>query len=274
MEHLALTIFSFCVQAAIGIMVFVAVGKCLDKEKIYKNAVIAAAGLAIVGLIASLAHLGQPLSAANALLRFSTSWLSREIWLTGAFTGLTLLAALLLLVKPDTKGLIRGLTILAALIGVADIYAMAAIYYFASIPAWHHSAIFVEFYAVALSVGAVLFLILSPQAGETIRKIAAITAVAAIVVQVAAMVPYYVELGASANLAVQKSLSILSQLGLSLVVKWLFVLAGAGLLLFRFNGKAQEAARIYGAAALVLIGQLTGRYLFYAIMVVIRVGLN
>jgi len=39
--------------------------------------------LVLVALLASLAHLGRPLLALNALRNLSTSWLSREIFFSG-----------------------------------------------------------------------------------------------------------------------------------------------------------------------------------------------
>nr|WP_026198987.1 DmsC/YnfH family molybdoenzyme membrane anchor subunit [Desulfitobacterium hafniense] len=59
MEELALIIFTICVQAAVGLMVFTAVAKQLNKDGIFKTAVALAAGLAIVGLLASFLHLGH-----------------------------------------------------------------------------------------------------------------------------------------------------------------------------------------------------------------------
>lgn len=274
MDHLALTLFSICVQASVGIMLFAAIGKRLSKDGVFKAAVVTAAGLAVAGLAASLLHLGQPLHAANALLKFGTSWLSREIWLTGAFVGVTVVAALLILIKPMAKGAINALVAVGALIGLADVAAMAAIYNFTSVPAWQSGAIYVEFYAAAISMGALIFLALSLKEAANMKKIAAIAVAGAVVVQVAAMIIYYINLGASHSSAVQQSLAILSGMGLAMIVKWVFILTGAGLLLFPLKEKGQMLAGVLGAAALMFIGQIAGRYLFYAVMVISQVGLN
>lgn len=299
MEHLALTIFSICVQAAVGTMVFLALAKLVNKEAIFKTALVTAAGLAIVGLLASLLHLGQPLSALNALAKFGSSWLSREIWLTGAFTGLTVISALLMLFKPAAKSAINALVVIAGLIGLADVYIMASIYHFASVPAWQHGSIYVEFYAAAISMGAVLFLALSPNKAANMRKIAVLATGIAIACQVVAMIIYYIELGANSSLAARQSINLLSTMDLTMMIKWAFILVGAGLLLFPVKnqekvdaaiGKAAmetavageavagEAGNndggIYLAAAVLIIGQLLGRYLFYAVMVISRVGLS
>jgi anaerobic dimethyl sulfoxide reductase subunit C (anchor subunit) len=99
---MALLVFTIFVQAAIGVMAFVTIGKLVNKDDTYKSSILTSAGLSIVGLLASLMHLGRPFSAVNALARFGSSLLSREIWFTGAFAGLTIIIALLIVFKPST----------------------------------------------------------------------------------------------------------------------------------------------------------------------------
>ncbi|MEL1135700.1 DmsC/YnfH family molybdoenzyme membrane anchor subunit [Desulfitobacterium sp. THU1] len=292
MENLSLILFSICIQAAIGIMIFVALGKSLNKEGQFKPAIVTAAGLAIVGLLASLLHLGRPLAALNSLAHFGTSWLSREIWFTAIFTGLTVLAAVLILVKPTAKGAINVLAPLAAVVGLVDVYVMASIYNYASVPAWQHGSIYVEFYAAAISLGAILFLALSGKEAASLKKAASLTVGAAVALQVAAMVLYYIQLGTSDNLAAGQSLALLNSMSGVMAMKWLFILLGAGMLMFPvgIGGTKVSAGQaavevaattegalsttVYLAAALVVVGQIIGRYLFYAVMVINTVGLS
>lgn len=290
MEEMALIIFTIGIQAAVGLMVFAALANYLDKDRAFRVAVVSAAGLAVIGLLASFLHLGQPLRAVNALAHFATSWLSREIWLTSMFTGLTVITALLLLFKPASKSMIQVLMTLAAVLGLLDVYAMASVYTSTSVSAWNYGAVPVEFYTAALSIGAVLFLALGGTKASTIRRPAMIITGIAIVLQVASMVGYYIQLGASSSLAAQQSLSLLSNMNSAMVVKWLFILLGVGLLFFpvqksiSISNSGQAAAEIaaaatssttlYLAAALLVIGQIVGRYLFFAIMIVSRIGLS
>lgn len=289
MEELALIVFSIFLQAAIGIMVFAAIAKYLNKDGSFKTAVVTAAGLALIGLLASFLHLGQPLRAFNSLAHFATSWLSREIWFTGIFIGLTVLTALLLLFKPAYQGAIRVCLALAAVIGLADVYAMASVYTSSSIPAWNSGAIPLEFYAATLSMGAVLFLSLGGAEAGKVRRLAVLSTGVVVALQVAAMVIYYIQLGTSDSLAAQQSLTLLSSMSGVTIIKWLFILFGTGLLFFpvqkqfNVNGSGQAALEvaaagpaitgIYAAMALLIIGQLAGRYLFYTIMISSRVGL-
>ena len=275
-EHFALTLFSICIQAAVGIMLFVAVGRLMNKEGVFKNAVITAAGLGIIGMLASLLHLGRPLSAMNALFQFGSSWLSREIWFTAIFVGLTVVAAVLLYVKPQAAGAVTGLSAGAALVGLIDAFAMAKIYSSASVPVWQGAATTIEFYAAALSMGAMLFLVLSGKEAGKLKKIVALTVAAVVAVQVAVVVPYFISLGAGTGTALQASLMILGSLKTAVAIKWLFILAGAGLVLWLAKDELSKSVSgaVAGGAALILVGQVVGRYVFYAAMVVSGVGLT
>ncbi len=290
MGDIALIIFTICVQAAIGLMAFVAIAMLMNKADSYKAAIVTAAGLAVVGLLASLLHLGQPLSALNSLAKFGTSWLSREIWFTGTFTGLTLVCALLIFFKPTARSAVKALVPLAALIGLADVYVMASIYSFTSVPAWQHGSIYIEFYAATISMGAILFLLLN---NVKMYKITAFATGGAIVLQVTSMILYYIALGTSDNPAAQQSLALLNEMSLAMIIKWVFILVGAGLLLIPITanpavslsttqsaaetaatGKETVSYGLYAAATLLIIGQIAGRYLFYAVMIINRTGLN
>lgn len=276
MEGLALTIFSTCLQSAIGIMLFVAIGRFVNKDGVFKNAMIAAAGLGILGMLASLLHLGRPLSAMNALLQFGSSWLSREIWFTAMFIGLTVLSVILVYVKPQAKSIITGLAAAAALVGLVDIYMMASIYSYSSVPVWQSPATFVEFYATAISVGAMLFLVLSMKEAAKMRKALAIVVTAAVAIQVAVVVPTLVSLGSSTSAALQSSLAIMNEMMLATILKWLCICVGAGAVLWMAKEELSQKVSYtaLGGAILLLVGQVVGRYVFYAAMVVSGVGLS
>ncbi len=296
MEQITLLIFSICVQAAIGIIVFVAIAKLLNKEGTFKLPVVTAAGLAVIGLIASLLHLGRPLRALNSLMYFASSWLSREIWFTALFTGLTVIAALLILFKPDVKNAAKALIPIAAIFGLIDVYMMASVYHFASVPAWQSCTTYVEFYTTMISMGAVLFLVLGRSEATGMTKIAGITVGLAVAIQVVSMMIYYVGLGINPSLAAQQSLTLIANMSMALAINLIFILCGTGLILFSLGGtnkvvspgntaaletavttetvSAGSTGILALAAAALVIGLIVGRYLFYAMMVISRVGLN
>lgn len=299
MENVALLIFTFFVQAAIGIMIFVSIGKLLNKEAVFKLPVITAALLAVIGLLSSFLHLGRPLAAFHAAARFGSSWLSTEIWFTAVFTLLVVITAILIIFKPSAKSTINVLVPVSAVIGLIGVYVMASVYTSVSVPAWNSSATFIQFYAVMLSVGAVLFLVLGKNEAAILARTASVTACAAIGIQLVTMIIFYVKLGVNPSLAAQQSMSLLDSMSVNLICQWILILLGTGLLLFSLKGqknglsldKSLGSAAIETAAtvettvkshsrifflaiAVLIIGQIVGRYLFFAAMVVCRVGLS
>lgn len=273
MENLSLIIFSFCLQAAIGIMLFIAIGKTLNNEGVYKKAALAAAVLAVIGTLASLLHLGQPFMALNALRHISTSWLSREIWFSGVFTGCTVLAVFLLYYKPAVKSAITGLTVAAALIGLVDVAFMAATYSTTSVPAWQGAAAFLEFYAAAITIGGVVFLALSMNEAGALKKMITLTIPAVIIIQLASTVSHLISMSTSTSLAAQKSMLILSNMTPVILIQWVLLLVGAGLLLWLSKEDLSGKKAMRYSVALLVGGQIIAHYLFYAMMVGTQVGL-
>lgn len=273
MEHLSLLLFSICLQAAIGIMVFVAIAKFMDKEISLKKSIIAAAILGIIGLVASFTHLGSPAGAMNALREFGSSWLSREIWLTSIFLGFTALALIASLIKKEN--LVMPLALVAGVVGLIDVYAMASIYSTTSVPAWATSGTVIEFFAAAISMGAIWFMLLD---GAKLPKMTCAlvgAVILAVIVQVAFVVPSYIEMGATSSTALTASLAILDSMYGVMVLKWLCILVGAVFSAIAAQkmstGKAMPVA--FTACALIFVGQILGRYLFYAMEVATSVGL-
>jgi len=278
-EHLALTIFSICVQAAIGIIIFVAIAGLLNKGITFKKATITAAGLGIVGMFASLMHLGKPFSAIRALNQFGSSWLSREIWFTAIFVGLTIVMVVLIYARAQNKSAINGLAAAAALVGLIDVFFMAAIYSSSSVPFWQSAATYVEFYAAAISMGAILFLLLSiNEMAEMaiMKKIVALAVAVAVILQVAVVVPSLIVMSASSSTAVHSSLAILGNMAVAIALKWIFILTGALLLLWMLKDELSKLVTniVLSSTVLLLAGQIVGRYLFYAAMVVTGIGLS
>ncbi|SOB60408.1 DMSO reductase anchor subunit (DmsC) [Pseudodesulfovibrio profundus] len=94
--ELSLVIFTVLSQVAIGMTFMRALGTVSgpdegDAKKEWQMV----AGLMVVGMIASLFHLGHPEGAINAIAHLNKAWLSREVLFAGAFAGLAVLAAVL-----------------------------------------------------------------------------------------------------------------------------------------------------------------------------------
>lgn len=275
----ALLIFSFCMQAAIGIMLFMTLSHILYKGRNFKGAAATAAGLSVIGVLASLAHLGQPLAALNSLFNLGSSWLSREVLFNGMFMGVAVLYALVQWFKADASTLSAGLRWLGSGIGLIDIFAMGKLYTSASVPVWQGINTFVDFYATAIAAGAVLFLVVSMKELQNLdRKIFGYFVLAAVIVQAAVAIPYAINLGLGGP-AAQASAEILSGMSFIISIKWILVLGGAVILLLPTYQKSikvatQSSSLIYVSLAALMCGQFIGRYVFYAGMVTSTVGLT
>jgi DMSO reductase anchor subunit len=102
----------------------------------------AAAGLAVAALVGSLAHLGRPGLAWKALRNLRRSWLSREVALFGLYAPIAMAAVAVPLLAP-----------LAALVGLAGVYASARLYIVPGRPAWDTPLTIAAFAATGLAVG-------------------------------------------------------------------------------------------------------------------------
>lgn len=274
MEHLALLIYSICAQAAIGIMIFTAIYAFVNKEANVKKPIIVAAILGIFAAVASLAHLGNPLGAYTAILNLGSSNLSREILATVMFVGITVVTAVVVFVKKDAKSLIKGLSCLSALVGLATVYFMANIYLSSSIVAWDSMGTIVEFYSVAFGLGAVLFMLIQGKDAMSMKNIVAIILGLALASQVAFNASSLVSLGSVGTGTSLASLAILFDNMTLIFIKWLFIVIGAVILIMTEAKENKNVLVNLGlAAALVVVGQIIGRYLFYAMMVTGQVGM-
>lgn len=280
MGEAPLIIFSLCMQAAIGIMLFITLGKQLYKDKVFKKASLVAAILSCVGLFASLIHLGQPFHAMNSLLNLGSSWLSREVLFSGVFAGIAVLYAFALYFKADNESINRILRWAGSIIGLLAIFSMAKVYSTTSVPAWHGVNTFVDFYTTAIAVGALIFLAtsLSELKSEN-KKIFGFIVLAAAIIQVALAVPYSLGLGLN-GMAAQDSARILSGMSSVIGLKWLLILGGAAILMGQANQQVgskevkSASGMIYVAGIALIIGEIIGRYAFYAAMVATSVGLT
>lgn len=280
MDETALLIFTLCLQAAIGSMIFITLGKQLYKDKQFKVAALISAGLSVAGVLASFVHLGQPFSALNSLSNLGSSWLSKEALLAGIFMGIAVLYAFVQYYRPESQGLNTVLRWAGSVVGLVTVFSMAKVYTMASVPAWDGTNTFVDFYATAIALGALIFLVSGfKELNEANHRLLPFIVLVAVVIQAAVAVPYAFSLGQN-GMAAQESAKALSDMGVVIALKWLLILGGAGLLLWPAieksgtTGSKSAAGMIYVAAAILLIGEIIGRYVFYASMITSHIGLT
>jgi formate dehydrogenase iron-sulfur subunit len=104
-----------------------------------------AAGLAGISLLGAMFHLGRPIAAWKAVRNLRRSWLSREVVLLSAYAGFAMLAVPFTVALP-----------LAAVSGLAGIYASARLYIVPGRPAWNSPLTVVRFVATGAAIGPAL----------------------------------------------------------------------------------------------------------------------
>ena len=118
----------------------------------------------VLGLIASIFHLGNPVNALNAINHLGSSWLSREIFFGSAFACMGAVFAVVQWrrwLTPLLRQILAGAT---ALVGLVLVYSMSMVYMLPTVPAWNHWATPVTFFTTtfllgALAVGAALVIV-------------------------------------------------------------------------------------------------------------------
>lgn len=120
--------------------------------------------LMVVGMAASLFHLGAPQRAYRALLGLRTSWLSREVLAAALFAGCLGVQAGAAWLW-GARHIPAGLALLTALAGLALIYCMARAYMLRTMQAWDTPAVLLSFVATSLVLGSLLALVLGPGVG-------------------------------------------------------------------------------------------------------------
>ncbi len=222
-----------------------------------------------VALAASLLHLGQPARALKALRNVRTSWLSREVALFSAFSGLSLAYA---------ASLHEVVGVAAVVAGGLGVYASGRLYLVPARPVWNSWRTPTAFFATAAATGPLLAYFTLDRSRVTTGWLVMLVAVAG--AGTAAQVAVALHLARTARRGVDRQHQgtahlLLDRFGgrfqarLALALVGLLLLAGA--LLEPLSGAA-AAGRVGAAVVVVAAGELVGRWLFYVTVVPFRVA--
>ena len=245
------------------------------------------------GLLAALFHLSAPLQAARAVVNFSSSWLSREIVFGSLFAAL--LSALVALERrvggsPRTS---LWLARLAAVAGLTFLYCQTAIYLLPAQPAWNSFATPAAFGGTALRLGilgvaAGLVAGWLPPAADpaprhgggswtTVRGLA-LAGLIVLATELVVLPLHLAALEADGSAAAAASAQRLTgDYGGILLLRLALLGVAAAALAGIAGGRARPprrrltAALTYVSFSTVLLSELCGRFLFYAMQA--RVGI-
>jgi anaerobic dimethyl sulfoxide reductase subunit C (anchor subunit) len=158
----ALIAFTILAQMAVGAFLVLGVVYYFVKRKagteeadrMSDRALLAIGPVMILGLIASLFHLGDIITAYRAVTNLGTSWLSREILFGVLFAVLGGLYALMQWRKISTSTVRNVIGWIAALVGLALVYSMSMVYMLPTQLAWNTLATPFSFFTTTLLLGA------------------------------------------------------------------------------------------------------------------------
>jgi anaerobic dimethyl sulfoxide reductase subunit C len=293
----ALVIFTILMQMSVGAFVVLGIvhayvlrkANAEEASRMSDRALLAIGPVVVLGILASLFHLGNPLNAPRAIANLATSWLSWEILLSLVFVVLGAVFALMQWRKMGSFAVRNVVAWLAAVSGLALVYTMAKVYMLETQPAWNTMATMVMFYATtfllgSLAIGAALMANYSvmqrsdPSCGEAqctlLRDVVRGISLAGIIflgVELVVVPLQIAYLAAGGPEAAQSAALMFTEFGSLMAIRLVLVFLGAGVFGLFLYRTALSAGRekmianlIYSAFALVLVAEVIGRFIFYA----------
>ncbi len=300
----ALPVYTILMQLAVGafailwLIRYLAGSKFSAQEidRIISIPVLVIAFTAVVAMGGAHFHLSKPFHSFLAVLNFKSSWLSREIVFSVLFFMSTMSVLYLTYFQTHRRRLISFLGWMAIIFGFTLIYFMARIYLIPTQVAWNSTTVILSFYTTALMLGAMAIstlLVLDLKFAE-IQKAddvdlrtqviryssGGLTAMTVTLVALSLTIIFVqIRLLAQGDMIARTSLSLLIDLYLPLFLLRLVFLIYASISLvisvvkmYRLQTTPQSLmSPVYLSCLLILVGEIIGRFLFYATH--IRVGL-
>ena len=240
-----------------------------------------------LGLLASLLHLGNPINAYKAVANLGTSWLSREILSGVLFAVFGFGFAVMQWRKISTFAVRNLVALVAALVGIVLVYSMAMVYALPTRPSWNLVTTPISFFVTTLLLGVLAmgaafvanyWYVQRKNPGcasdqcVLLRDSLKWIAVASIVLLGCQFVVVPLALTLAAASGASASVGLMAGVyGVVFVLRLVLVFLGAGVLgIFVYRAAQQPGQEnllgtlAYAAFALVLVGEVLGRFLFYA----------
>jgi DMSO reductase anchor subunit len=294
----ALIIFTILAQMSVGSFVilgvihFFAARKAgeAQADRMSDLALYAIGPVLVLGMAASVLHLGNFMNAPRAVTNVASSWLSREIFFSVLYAVVGAAFAFMQWKKAATSAVRAVVAIVAALIGLALVYSISNVYLLQTEPVWNTFTTPISFFTTTFLLGA-LALGAAFVANYTYNKrkdpgcadeqcallrsiiywiaLASMVLLGVEVITIPLQFAYLSQAGSEAGLA---SIAMLyNQFEVLFVLRLVLVFIGAGifgLFLYRnatIQGKEKLMGNlVYSAFAMVLVAEVIGRYLFYA----------
>jgi anaerobic dimethyl sulfoxide reductase subunit C (anchor subunit) len=212
-----------------------------------------------LGLLVSLGHLGHPLEAYRASAHFGTSWLSREVVLFGLFFFLTVVYYW----QWRTGGARRLVGIIGSVVALLAVPTSGMVYVLAAIPAWNSFGPIFFFLLTASTLGPLYTAVLLTLKQYSLGKGLFQFVMAALVCSCMSFALYLSLLISVGDVAALTGWNTMLSITfwLRLFIGWIAPLGILGYVLAQQQWHISRYVIL--AFALVLIGELLGRELFY-----------
>lgn len=293
----SLVVFTILGQMAVGsflvflVTYFFASRKAgrVEAERLSDYALLAIGPVLLLGMGASILHLGNVSNAYRAVANLDSSWLSREILFGVLFAVVGGVFGIAQWRKFGPFALRIVVALIAAVMGIALVTSMSAVYMLPTQPPWNTWATPMGFTVTTLLLGVLAMgaaFVASyaylqrkdPNCAEAQCKLLRGTLRWLAIVGVVLLgfelvvVPLQISTIATGSTAGLESVQmLLSDYGLILGVRLALVFLGAGVFgVFVYTNAISEdrenvaAGLVYAAFAIALVGEVLGRYLFYA----------
>lgn len=167
MTEMPLLVFTLIEQTTVGafatLAVMLLIGKVKAGKEIFATSVVIAV-LAVIGMLVSMAHLGQPLRALNVLAGVGTSPLSHEIVFFGAFVVFIIIYAVLAKFEKTLAAKVVATT--GAVLGLVAVAFTSICYMMPGVPAWDSALTPAQFFLTVAACGIPLFFALNATFGS------------------------------------------------------------------------------------------------------------
>ena len=286
----ALLAFTILGQTAAGLMIVLMIVRTFIAAKVggeladrlTKLPLFLVVPIMALALLASLFHLGSPLHIVRAVPNIDSSWLSREVVLAVTFVVFAAIYTFLQWRKVGGESLRVVIGWITVVIAAVYIYAMGMVYMIATQPAWNTLATPLTFIAGSLLIG-VLGMAAGLIAGHarlkkeeanvvnTALQGLAISAIVLLGIEFIVLPIYLAYLASQGGAALQSLNMMVGSYGVVFFFRLLLLFVGAGVVaayLYRNASVAEKektlATLAYSAFALALVGEVLGRFIFYA----------
>jgi anaerobic dimethyl sulfoxide reductase subunit C len=226
-----------------------------------------------VALFLSFAHLARPSHSVFALGNLAGSHLSREILMVSVFAVSLFVIWILLKFNLISPGAFGYLYLAALFAGLVLVWTMAKIYMIPTIPAWNTPLTLLKFYNSGLLIGSgvlMLMLIYFFDKGIPINRLDSAIRIVFILIAIGTffhVLTTFITPGAPENLTIGFPTPTIH--GLIKVTRSVLLLLGFVLMLWWFRSFNVSVGQVnhlpaYIGFLLLLLAEITGRYIFYA----------